>query len=267
MFYENPSIAGKKTKKYPYVIKYDDPDVSDEEVDLPDSDIEILDSSSNGRIPLRPTAFTLNEAYDAISKYTDWSSKPGSTQDTYKQRLYPIMELLKCDTFDDMVMCFKDIEHIHTIFVEKFAYGAKDYFGVIHTLNKASPKYRQLMGKDLLEKYKKYERDYVELYKQEAFTKTEFESAIPIKSLVKAHDVLKRKDPISMQTLVTRMYLDRALRDNFGDVRMIYRQKEDRLHLEATITIYRRMCSIYVSTKYRNDMVHKNLVCPTRRWR
>jgi hypothetical protein len=200
--------------------------MSDEGVDLPDSDVEIVDSSSNGRIPLRPNAFTLNEVYDAISKYTDWSSTPGSTQDTYKQRLYQIMTRLTCDTFDDMVTCFKYGEHIYTIFVDKFAYGAKDFFGVIHTLNKASQKYRKLMGKDLLEKYKKYERDYVELYKQEAFTKTEFESAIPMKSLVKAHDVLKRKDPISMQTLITRMYLDRALRDNFGDVKMMYRQKE-----------------------------------------
>ena len=78
------------------------------------------------------------------------------------------------------------------------------YFGVIHTLNKASTTYRQLMGEALLKQYQTYERDYVESNEQEAYTKVEFESAIPMKSLVKAHDVLKRKEPTSMKTLITR---------------------------------------------------------------
>ena len=230
--YENPKPSTKKEKQlgkktHPYVIKYDEQyDESDEEVDLPDEDIEVIATNNLGRRPLRPDAFTLYEAYDAISRFTDWSSTPGSTQDTYKARLYQIMVLEGCDTFDDMVHCFKNIDSLSKKLIDKFAYNSKDYFNVIFTLRKASDKYRTLMGPELLKQYDDLKKEYIELAKQEAFTKTELESPIPYNLLTKSYDILRKKDPISMKTLITKLYLDQALRDNYGEVRMLYKPGE-----------------------------------------
>jgi hypothetical protein len=120
-----------------------------------------------------------------------------------------------------MVPCFKDIDHVIKVLEPEYKH-LKDVLNTIVQLTNVSTKFRDMLGSDIVKEYKTSAKDYKEESFKDYMRLTDYESAVDVTLLRQAKDRLNETHQYSMEHLVVALYNHHPVRDDFGNVKMLY---------------------------------------------
>ena len=168
---------------------------------------------------ISPEIYTITEARNDIDKYPAWAS---STRKIYKDRILTIMKLLGCDENEDIAKCFRnDYNNIEEIIIEKYPKSSKEYFNTVASLGKASPKFKRLVGEDIINKYDQTRKAKQKEVVSKNLDQVNFSAAEPWNNFIEAGNTLKQ--PYDQNALIVSLYVHNPVaRDAFGSVHMMY---------------------------------------------
>jgi hypothetical protein len=164
--------------------------------------------------------FTIKDAEEVINTTTlkKWKDK---TRKIYFDRIKLMVKYLGC-TNEDIVECFQNPEHVIGILKTKYKKGIKDPLNTIFQLTKISPTFRDRLGNDIVERYKTVANETKQTAYEEQLKQTDIEEAVDVQLIKKAAVEMGKKHKNSMHHLVVALYANHPVRDNFGNVEMVY---------------------------------------------
>jgi hypothetical protein len=164
--------------------------------------------------------FTIKDAEEAINTTTlkKWKDK---TRKIYCDRIKLMVKHIGC-TNEDIVECFQNPEHVIGILKTKYKKGIKDPLNTVFQLTKISPTFRDRLGIDIVERYKTVANETKQTAYEEQLKITDIEEAVDIKLIKKAATEMAKTHKNSMHHLVVALYGNHPVRDNFGNVKMVY---------------------------------------------